>query len=289
MLYQTTHLTRYKYQEPVSHCLSETRITPRSFSGQQVRETHIEVSPEAAAIEMREDYFGNHVASFSIFEPHRELLIRAVSTVEIVASQRAIRPSEAPWEEVRDCMISSADAADLRASEYVYESPFISSSPELAAYASYSLARGRPLTDAAVELCARVNQDFAYEPKSTSIDTPVLEVLRKRKGVCQDFAHLMIGALRSCGLAARYVSGYLRSGVKIVGSEASHAWVSVYIPRSGWLDLDPTNNVIPSEGHVTLGWGRDYGDVTPVKGVSLGGGAQIVDVEVSVRKVEPQS
>ena len=285
MLYQTTHLTRYKYQEPASHCLSETRVTPRSFPGQQVLSARIDVTPPPASeIEMREDYFGNHVGAFSIFEPHRELCIKAVSTVEVLP--HAARSSTLGWENARALMISSNVHEDLRASEFVYDSPFAASSPELADYAATSLPHGRPLADATIDLCRRINSEFVYEPKSTSIDTPVLEVLRKRKGVCQDFAHLMIGALRSSGLAARYISGYLRSGgANLQGSEASHAWVSVYIPGSGWLDLDPTNDVIPGEGHVTLGWGRDYGDVTPVKGVSLGGGSQVVDVEVTVRQI----
>ena len=281
MLYQTTHLTRYRYQDPVVHCLSETRITPRSFPGQQVIKTHIEVTPKPAEMDMRIDYFGNQVAWISVFEPHREFTIQATSTVEVWAHPDG-RHSPIAWEDARLLLETSTEVADLRASEFLYDSPFIACSPELAEYAAPSFPRGAPLSTCVTDLCRRIHSEFLYEPKSTTIDTPVVEVLRKRKGVCQDFAHLMIGGLRSTGLAARYVSGYLRSGQ---GAEASHAWVSVYIPGSGWLDLDPTNNLIPEEGHVTLGWGRDYGDVTPVKGVSLGGGAQIVDVEVRVKPV----
>jgi transglutaminase-like putative cysteine protease len=146
-----------------------------------------------------------------------------------------------------------------------------------------SLTPGRPLAEAAREMATRINKDFKYKPKSTSIHMPLLNVFELRRGVCQDFAHIMIGALRTCRLAARYVSGYLRSGANLQGSEASHAWVSVFIPGYGWLDLDPTNDVIPSAGHVTVAWGRDFGDVTPVKGITLGGGKHSVEVEVTVR------
>ena len=154
----------------------------------------------------------------------------------------------------------------------------------LADYARISFTEGRPIVDASRDLMRRIHADFRYEPKATSVDTPLIEAFRSRRGVCQDFAHVMVGALRSIGLAARYVSGYLRSGA-LVGAEASHAWVAVCVPGSGWLELDPTNNVRPGIGHVTLAWGRDYGDVTPVKGIALGGGQQIVEVEVRVEPV----
>jgi transglutaminase-like putative cysteine protease len=139
-----------------------------------------------------------------------------------------------------------------------------------------------------LELSARIHKEFQYKPKSTSIDIPLVDVLTQRQGVCQDFAHVMIGVLRSYGLAARYVSGYLRSRVEYVGAEASHAWVAVFVPGYGWLNVDPTNNVIPSDRHITLGWGRDFGDVSPVKGITLGGGGQTVNVEVRVDPVESQ-
>jgi len=152
----------------------------------------------------------------------------------------------------------------------------------VAEYARPVFAPGRPLVESLRELQHRINGEFEYKPQSTEIGVPLQEVLEKRHGVCQDFAHVMIGALRSAGLAARYVSGYLRSGKDVQGAEASHAWVSAYVPGVGWVDFDPTNDVMPTDGHVTVGWGRDYGDVTPLKGVALGGGGQTVDVEVHV-------
>jgi transglutaminase-like putative cysteine protease len=154
--------------------------------------------------------------------------------------------------------------------------------PALADFARPTFTPGRPILDGIRELTHRIHTEFAYKPESTSIEVPLQEVLDNRHGVCQDFAHVMIGALRSVGLAARYVSGYLRSGVDIQGAEASHAWVSAYVPGAGWVDFDPTNDVMPTDGHVTVGWGRDFGDVTPVKGVALGGGGQKVEVEVHV-------
>jgi transglutaminase-like putative cysteine protease len=157
---------------------------------------------------------------------------------------------------------------------------------ELAAYARPSFTAGRGLLDAVDDLSHRIHTEFKYQPNTTSIDTPVLDALKAKRGVCQDFSHVMIGALRSQRLAARYVSGYLRSGADYQGAEASHAWVSVYLPGTGWVDVDPTNDVRPAAGHLTLGWGRDYGDVTPVKGIALGGGQQLVEVEVRVEPID---
>ena len=189
------------------------------------------------------------------------------------------------WEEARELLAAPADAPTLEAYEFIFDSPFVAAAAKLAEYARPSLTPGRPLAEAARELSTRIFTDFRYKPKSTSIDMPLLDVFQLRRGVCQDFTHIMIGALRSCRLAARYVSGYLRSGANLQGAEASHAWLAVFIPGHGWLDLDPTNNAIPSDGHVTVAWGRDFGDVTPIKGVSLGGGKQTVEVAVSVRPV----
>ncbi len=155
----------------------------------------------------------------------------------------------------------------------------------MGAFARETFTPGRPLLESAMELSHRIHTEFKYDPKATSIDVPLADVLRKRHGVCQDFAHIMIGALRSLRLAARYVSGYVRSGPKVQGAQASHAWVSVFLPDFGWVSFDPTNDVMPSDGHVTLAWGRDYGDVTPVNGVTLGGGGQTVAVEVYVKAV----
>ncbi|MEQ1946398.1 MAG: transglutaminase family protein [Bryobacteraceae bacterium] len=286
MLYQATHTTRYLYDEPVSQCLSEARVTPRVFPGQVLHQMRLHVEPEPATLERRKDYFGNDVNTFAVFRMHDKFSATAISVVEV-----ARRPVEdaaevvAPglsWETARDLLAEHADADTLPAYEFVFDSPFVAAAPELADYAKPTFAKGRPLVDAVSELSHRIYKEFDYEPKSTSIEMPLLEVLENRRGVCQDFAHVMIGALRSLRLSARYISGYLKSGTTYQGADASHAWVSVFIPGAGWLDFDPTNDCRPTEGHITLGWGRDYGDVTPVKGIALGGGKQIVEVAVRV-------
>jgi transglutaminase-like putative cysteine protease len=286
--YRVIHATRYSYQFEVSQCLSEARITPRPLPSQRVLETSVAIRPEAANQQSRVDYFGNAVTSFSLFEPHARLEVVADSVVEIEDAHPQGAEAEWPsiaWEEAARRIEAPSDEAAIEASEFLYDSPYVAAAPKLAAYAAISLTPGRPLAEAARDLSARIHSGFQYKPKATSIDMPLLDVFDLRRGVCQDFAHIMIGALRSSGLAARYVSGYLRSGANLQGSEASHAWVSVYIPGYGWLDLDPTNNVVPSTGHVTVAWGRDFGDVTPVKGVALGGGKHTIKVEVSVRPV----
>jgi transglutaminase-like putative cysteine protease len=178
------------------------------------------------------------------------------------------------------------DADSVAASEFRFDSPYISGLAELREYVRPTFTPGRPLLSALEELTRRLHYEFAYQPQSTSIDTPLLEVLHNRRGVCQDFAHVMIGCLRSLGLAARYVSGYIRSDSRFQGAAASHAWVQVFDPENGWLSFDPTNNMVPSDSHITLAWGRDYGDVTPVKGLTRGGGGQSVEVKVEIQALE---
>jgi transglutaminase-like putative cysteine protease len=288
MLYQATHVTRYRYQSPVTQSLSEARLTPRTFPGQTLHESRFHTQPEPAVLENRKDYFGNDVTTFAVFRTHDHFTATAVSVVEVEPKPVEIIPTIS-WEETRDFIAGQSDASLLDPYEFVFDSRYVASAPELADYARPTFAAGRPLVDAVTELSHRIHAEFRYQPESTSIDMPLLEVLGNRRGVCQDFAHIMIGALRSFRLPARYVSGYLRSGASYQGAGASHAWVSVFVPGSGWLDFDPTNDVRPSEGHVTLGWGRDYGDVTPVKGIAVGGGEQIVEVEVRVEPVRPAS
>ena len=285
MIYLVTHGTRYSYETSVAHSFSEARLAPRSTGSQTLHRTKLEIQPEPASFEQRVDYFGNQVACMSVFRAHSEFSLTATSVVEVLPSTAATAQS-LPWEQVAARMRAPVSEGDIRASEFLHDSPYISVDPRLAAFARDCFPPQRSLREAAVDLCAKIHREFRYQPMSTSIDTPVIDVLRNRAGVCQDFAHLMIGTLRSLGLPARYVSGYLRSGVKYQGAEASHAWLAVYTPGEGWLDLDPTNNVIPSEGHVTLAWGRDYADVPPVKGVALGGGTQTVEVEVRVQPLE---
>jgi transglutaminase-like putative cysteine protease len=285
MLFHVTHNTRYIYQTPVSHCLNEVRLTPRRLPGQDVRETAIKVSPEPAFMHYHKDYYGNDVTSFEVFDKHDCLDATAESVVEVRPAE-AEPPASISWEQARDIIAAPSDVSDLEASEFIYNSPYVPAAAQLHEYVQKTFVRERPLLEAVMDLTHRIHSDFKYHPKSTSVDVPLTDVLRKRRGVCQDFAHVMIGALRSVRLPARYVSGYVRPGPRVQGAQASHAWVSVYVPGSGWLGFDPTNDLMVSDSHVTLAWGRDYGDVTPVKGITLGGGSQTVEVEVYVRPLE---
>ena len=283
MLYHVTHTTRYLYQMPVSHCLNEVRLTPRSVSGQNVRETSFRVDPSPAFMHQRKDYYGNDVTSFEVLEKHDRLEAIADNVVEVQPRVESLAPIS--WEEARDLTRDESDSERIGASEFIYHSPYVPAAPQLSDYARQVFAPKRPLLEAVQDLTHRIHEDFKYLPKSTSIDIPLSEVLRKRRGVCQDFAHVMIGVLRSVRLAARYVSGYVRPGPKIQGAQASHAWVGVFVPGQGWIDFDPTNDIMVSDSHITLAWGRDYGDVTPVKGFTLGGGGQTVEVEVYVQEL----
>ncbi len=287
MIYSAIHVTRHIYQSPVSQSLNELRLTPRSLPGQQVREVNICIEPEPATWQSRKDYFGNEVITVGVYEPHSRFVIEAKSVVEVEAPSKDGISSIA-WEDARDRIAAHPDDETLAALEFVYDSPFIATADELAEYARPTFAPGRPLAEALYELSHRIYTEFKYKPNSTSIHMPLLEVLGKRQGVCQDFAHVMIGALRSLGLPARYTSGYLRSSPGSHGAEASHAWVAAFVPGSGWLSYDPTNDVMPSDRHLTLAFGRDYGDVTPVKGVAVGGGSHSVEVEVTVKPLDDE-
>ena len=205
MLNQAIHITNYKYEEPVAQCLSEARLTPRTFSRQRVLETKLEVHPEPAVMEKRKDYFGNHVATFSVFRTHDHFSATATSIVDVEPRRLEIFP-EISWEQAKYDLASHADDACLTAYEFVFDSPFVASSQELADYARPSFPAGRPLAEAVQELSHRVHKEFLYKPKSTSIEMPLHEVLEQRRGVCQDFAHIMIGALRSLHLSANVAS-----------------------------------------------------------------------------------
>lgn len=291
MIYRTTHTTTYLYDQPVSQSISEARLTPRSFDRQRVREVHIDVQPGFATRETRTDYFGNDVTTIAVFGTHDRFIVTATSVVEtglgpMHGEQGSRELPVIPWESVRALLAAPTDEESLAASEFIFESPYAPVVKAVAEYARPTFKPSRPVVESMRELNHRIHDEFVYKPESTSIGVPLQELMDKRHGVCQDFAHVMIGALRSVGLAARYVSGYLRSGVDVQGAEASHAWVSAYVPGAGWLDFDPTNDVMPTDGHVTVGWGRDFGDVTPLKGVALGGGGQTVEVEVRVSPLE---
>ena len=291
MLYNVRHTTTYSYLDPVSICQNLVHLTPRETQFQSSDGFSLEISPVPMLLRSWTDAFGNVVWYFSLEEPHHELCVTARSRVQVIPREIPI-PTETPaWELVRDQLASSLDPELRAVSQFRFESPFIQHLAEARDYAAISFTPNRPILDAALDLTQRIYTEFEYAPTTTNVSTPTQHVLRQRRGVCQDFAHLQITALRSLGLAARYVSGYLLTlppldKPRLVGADASHAWLAIHCPGYGWIDLDPTNNVIPQERHVTIGWGRDYGDVCPINGVLTGGGSQVLKVSVDVMPVE---
>jgi transglutaminase-like putative cysteine protease len=282
MTFRATHVTTYTYSDPVSICHNEVHLHPRGTPRQSVQRSDLKVEPVPNYVHSHKDYFGNSVSYFAIHGAHSKLVVTSESIVEVHPSEPPIAALTPAWEIVRDEVSMHETSETLDAFEYLFESPFVKTGLAFAEYALPSFPAAGNFLDAVNDLCHRIFKEFKYDQAATSISTPSDQVLAARHGVCQDFAHVMIGCLRSLGLPARYVSGYLRSGPNIVGAEASHAWVSAYCSGFGWLDFDPTNDVMPSGSHVTVAWGRDYGDVSPVKGVAIGGGEQTITVSVGV-------
>ncbi|MEZ5143369.1 MAG: transglutaminase family protein [Acidimicrobiales bacterium] len=293
MNYRVTHRTTYRYETPVSVSYSEARVLPRSLPHQSVRFSELVVDPVPVDERERLDFFGNRVAHFSLEGEHESLTVTATSVVEVQSPGRRTDPdARTSWEEVRRALATDRDPEVIAARQFVLDSPLVASDPSLEAFALASFARDRPLVDAVVDLSGRIHREFAYEPGATTISTHVTEVLERRHGVCQDFAHLAVGCLRSMGMAARYVSGYLETeppdgSERLVGVDASHAWLSVFVPTMGWFDVDPTNDQVPDQRYITTAWGRDYADVTPIKGVVFNdGGEQDLTVSVDVERLE---
>jgi transglutaminase-like putative cysteine protease len=285
MKYEVTHRTTYHYGEPVTLGHNSTHLTPRTLANQRCLANRLVILPAPSCQRTWTDYFGNQVTYFTVEEEHRELTVTAISEVAMEPPIPLQNGSSRPWEESRDHIRQTGGAVEV--APFSFDSPCVVRDDRLASYAAMSFTPGRPLLEAAMDLTSRIFHEFKYDPTATSVSTPTMEVFEKRRGVCQDFAHLQIGCIRSLGLPARYVSGYLltdpRPGQpKLVGADASHAWLSVFCPGVGWIDFDPTNNVIPTIRHVTLAWGRDYGDVCPIKGVFLGGGSHWMNVAVDV-------
>jgi transglutaminase-like putative cysteine protease len=296
--YRIAHTTEYHYSEPASLSYNEARLLPRSFAtplfAQQVTDHKLEVEPEWRDARGRQDSFGNHVVYFTMRRPHSVMRINVINEVTIEPS---LPPADFPgyaaqspaWEQVRARL--AADRAQLPYREFMLDSPLVRLFDDGAAYAVPSFTPGRPILEAAFDLMHRIHTDFAYEPGTTTITTPLPEVYAAKRGVCQDFAQFMLACLRSQGLACRYVSGYIENRPppgqeKLLGSDASHAWVALYVPERGWIDFDPTNAKIATDQHITLGWGRDFSDVTPLKGIFFGGGKNELSVAVDVRRID---
>ncbi len=313
MKYRITHSTLYQYSQLVGLCQNEARLQPRDFWRQQCQNSRFDISPDPSDFQERKDFFGNRVAYFAIQQAHQRLMVTAVSEVTLFPKQsRDDLTNLTAWEHVRDQLQEGPgqtqaqtqtlhgqsqsqqqgqDNEMLDAKLFLLDSPMVITSAELADYAQSSFLPNRPLVHVVTDLMQRIHSDFIYDPSSTTIATPLSDVLRFRRGVCQDFAHLAIACLRSFGIAARSVSGYVETQPepgrqRLVGADASHAWFSVYVPGSGWLDFDPTNNKLPFDQHITLAWGRDYTDVTPLKGIAFGGGQHTLSVSVDVLRLE---
>jgi transglutaminase-like putative cysteine protease len=291
MIYKIIHRTTYKYKYPVSVGNHVACLKPRSLLRHRLERCELHIEPTPATITERPDYFGNTLYFFTVGEPHKELIVEARSEV-IMESPSAVSSHDSlPWEEAVRLLPEDHSPEGLEAYQFRFESPRISLRSEFAAYALQSFTPKRSLRESLLDLTGRIHKDFRFESGATTVRTPTEVVFRKRRGVCQDFAHLQIACLRSLNLSARYVSGYLRTypppgQPRLVGADASHAWVSAYCPGTGWLDLDPTNNLIPSNGHVTVAWGRDYGDVSPLRGLILGGGVHALTVAVDMEIFE---
>jgi transglutaminase-like putative cysteine protease len=286
--YTVTHVTTYEYTEPVSLCQNVAHLSARECGRQTFEPSDLTISPDPAVIEERCDYFGNPVHYFTIQEPHRELKVEAVHRIGVAPAEPVNAATTPPWEAVRDRLTWDRGRVWLDAYQFAFDSRFVTVEPQYAEFALPSFTHGRPVLEAALDLLGRVHARFTYDPKATAVTTPVAEVFENRRGVCQDFAHLMLACFRSLGLAARYVSGYLSTvpppgRPRLVGADATHAWVSLFCGESGWVDLDPTNNQVPGAGHLLLAWGRDFEDVSPLKGVILGGGQHVVKVSVDVQ------
>lgn len=294
MIYQIKHTTEYLYNADVSHCYNMAHMIPRNSLRQVHLSSRIHVEPHTSYTAKRKDYFGNTAYHFEIQRPHKKLLITATSEVETQAQHAELQLDfGTTCAEARQLLATNHSSELILAREFMLDSPMLKHLPELRDYAAPSFSDDRPLLSAAMELTQRIYKDFQYNPRSTTIATPLSEVFAKRQGVCQDFAHLQIACLRALGFPAKYISGYLETlpppgKEKLVGSDATHAWVSVYSPNEGWFEFDPTNSCLAGEQHIITAWGRDYFDVTPLKGVIYGGGTKpMLGVSVDVRRLPP--
>ncbi len=291
MIYDVRHRTTFVYEEVVSVSHHVLHLAPRVHPRQRCLETSIVIEPTPSIGSTGEDYFGNPVQYLTVQEPHDRLIVESRSRIAVDPGAQTPDLFASPsWEKVRES-VQDVSGGGLTTFEFCFDSPYIATSDDIYDYAAQSLQPGRPILDAVRDLTSRIYDEFEYRGGVSDVSTPVREVLKMRKGVCQDFAHLEIACLRSFGLPARYVSGYLMTHPpegkkKLVGADASHAWVSVWSGLAGWVDFDPTNDLIPSSEHITVAWGRDYGDVSPINGFILGGGAHQVTVAVDVDPLE---
>ena len=276
----------------------QLHLSPRVIAWQSVEEQQVVIEPVPTWRRDRMDPFGNPATWVAFHTPHEKLLIRSSMTIAITPHLPVELEKSLPWETVRDRLAydsTEPNPDDLYATRFLFESPHVRVKHELADYATDCFPEGRPVLLGAQALMAKIFREFKFDPEATTVSTPVLEVLEKKRGVCQDFAHLMIACLRALGLSARYVSGYLLTRPppgkpRLIGADASHAWVSVYAPGfdNDWVDFDPTNNLLPDTEHITVAFGRDFADISPLRGIILGGGGAEPEVAVTVTPLDEE-
>ena len=305
VLLEVTHKTHYGYTAPVSLAHHLAHLQPMHDEHQRLLAFDLNIEPPPVQSRDSVDALGNAARHFSLAQPHDSLCVRAVSRLRVAPRFADLQPEASPpWDSLAERLRYVAQAAFEPAVQFALPSPYVPRLAALRRYGDASFRPGRPVALLAIELMQRIHADFRYESHSTDIDTPLDTVLSSKRGVCQDFAHLMAGVLRLRGVPARYVSGYLltrapEGGAVMQGADASHAWVQVWCPGTpgvpgsgpgaGWLDLDPTNDVVPGSGHVRVAVGRDFGDVTPLRGVIRGGGQPTLTVGVTTRAFPPQA
>ncbi len=291
MKYNVKHITKYIYDFPASLCHNIVYQIPSAHPYQRLVDFDCEIEPEPTSLTRRKDFFENEFIYFSLQKTHQELTVTSQSSVELSRpAWMDLKPSDTPsWESVAELLHTTEVLNDIR--QFYLESPFVPFLSDIKAYANESFFPSRPIMDAMLDLNQRINTDFSFTPGFTEISTPLREVFKEKKGVCQDFAHFGLACARSMGLAARYVSGYIETipppgQPKLVGADASHAWIAIYIPDVGWVEFDSTNNLLVNDQHIRVATGRDFGDLIPMKGVVYSGGGQTMDVSVDVRSAE---
>lgn len=288
MHYLLSHRTTYSYANSVDSAHHLAHLRAREFTGQKVTSISIVTHPQPALAVQHVDHFGNLIDLYRIDQPHQKFDIEVRADIDVEFPAPPPEKETQAWEEISGALAGAGFPLPIEASEFVYESPLVPIDEALRAYGAKSLTPDRPILEAVRELTSRIRKDFAYRPGATDISTPLKEVFEGKSGVCQDFAHVMIAALRAHGLAAGYVSGYIRTvnskeEAALRGADASHAWVAVWCgEKAGWVHLDPTNDLVASQDHVAIAWGRDFSDVSPLRGVILGGGRHAYSVAVTL-------
>ncbi len=290
MYHKIVHKTDYTYKDSVTICHNIVRLTPRNTNAQHCRQSVIVIEPEPDVMIRYDDFFGNKLIYFSIEKEHEKLSVHVISEIEKLTPQYTgyVNDNLVTWEEVCAQMVIF-NPENLDKKQFIASTPMTEADDAIEAFARLSFAPGRQLMEACKNLMTRIFTEFKFQSGFTTISTPLSVVMKERKGVCQDFAHLAIACIRAMKLPARYVSGYIETLAppgkeKLAGVDASHAWFAVYIPGSGWVDFDPTNNMLPADRHITIGWGRDYADITPLRGVILTSGKHELEISVDVRR-----